>query len=259
MFSTVGAYVRALLSTRLRFKARWINEGKTLDFHCGMGLIQHSRDTECVPINVLVVEDDDLTRVSITAALSSAGFNVAGSVSTSADAVRHGKSFQAQAALIDLHLGKGPSGIDVAHELRKLDPRIGIVFLTTFEDPRLLSGARELPRGSQYLVKKEVANLESISRSIFRSLEGKSRLVRTDTAGALSHLSDIQLSTLRMLAEGLSNAEIARQRQVSEKSVEAVINRIATSLSIPRSAKLNTRVNLARAYLEAMGHGIARK
>lgn len=211
-----------------------------------------------MPITVLVVEDDDLSRISIAAALSAAGFSVAGSAKTSADALKLSRACPPQCALIDVHLGKGPNGIDVAHELRKRDPSIGIVFLTTFEDPRMLSGSRPLPQGSQYLVKQNVSDLDEIAHSIDRSLQGKSRRVAVNTTGSLSHLSATQLITLRLLADGLSNSEIARLRHVSEKSVEAVINRVAQSLNVPRSARSNTRVQLARIYFEATGHGIAK-
>lgn len=243
----------------MRYLPKLSDKNIGIPLHCrsALELLSASRDTNYMSVNVLVVEDDDLTRVTISAALNSAGFTVSGVAKTSAEALKLGKTFLAQAALIDLHLGKGPSGIDVAHELRKLDPRMGIVFLTTYEDPRLLSGTRELPQGSQYLVKKDVSDLEQIARSISLSLEGESRRVSIHTTGSLSRLSNTQLTTLRLLAEGLSNSEIARQRHVSEKSVEAVINRIALSLNVPRSEKSNTRVQLTRIYLEALGHSIA--
>lgn len=206
-----------------------------------------------MPTTALVIEDDDLTRVSLVAALASAGLTVIASAKTSAKAIDLAKKNFPHIALVDLHLGVGPTGIDVAHELRKNDPRIGIVFLTSFEDPRLISETRPLPQGSQYLLKKDVSSIEVIAQAISASLEGKSRRISSELPGTMSKLSDVQLETLRLLAQGLSNTEIARRRQVTEKSIEASITRLLKSLNIHKAEDSNQRVQLARLYFESQG------
>jgi DNA-binding NarL/FixJ family response regulator len=201
----------------------------------------------------MIVEDDDLTRVSITAVMASAGFDVIASTQTSAEALDAAHQFFPDVALLDLHLGRGPNGIDVAFELRKNDPQIGIVFLTTYEDPRLLSETRDLPQGSQYLLKSNVSNVRDITEAIEHSLQGKSRREKPGKTGVLADLSNVQLATLSLLAQGLSNTEIAKRRHVTEKSVEAVISRLAKALSLTQSEKTNQRVQLARLYFESTG------
>ena len=54
----------------------------------------------------------------------------------------------------------GPTGFDLAQKLRSISPQIGIVFLTTYQDPRFaaISGAHA-PKGSRYLVKSEVSGV----------------------------------------------------------------------------------------------------
>lgn len=208
---------------------------------------------------VLIVEDDDLTRVSMTAVISSAGYEVIATAKTSAEALDSAHALFPNVALIDLHLGRGPNGIDVAYELRKNDPQIGIVFLTTFDDPRLISDTRELPQGSQYLLKSSVSDVQEIIEAIERSLQGSSRRENNVRTGALSELSNVQLATLSLLAQGLSNTEIAKRRHVTEKSVEAVINRLAKALSLPQSEKTNQRVQLAKIYFESTGLSRATK
>lgn len=208
---------------------------------------------------VLIVEDDDLTRVSMTAVISSAGYEVIATAKTSAEALDSAHALFPNVALIDLHLGRGPNGIDVAYELRKNDPQIGIVFLTTFDDPRLISDTRELPQGSQYLLKSSVSDVQEIIEAIERSLQGSSRRENNVRTGALSELSNVQLATLSLLAQGLSNTEIAKRRHVTEKSVEAVINRLAKALSLPQSEKTNQRVQLAKIYFESTGQSRATK
>jgi two-component system nitrate/nitrite response regulator NarL len=212
-----------------------------------------SSNTENMPTTALVIEDDDLTRVSLVAALASAGLSVIASAKTSAEAIDLAKKHFPHIALIDLHLGRGPTGVDVAHELRKNDPRIGIVFLTSFEDPRLISESKPLPQGSQYLVKKDVSSIDVIAQAISSSLEGKNRRIAPERPGSMSQLSNVQLETLRLLAQGLSNTEIARRRQVTEKSIEASITRLLKSLNLPKAADSNQRVQLARLYFESQG------
>lgn len=204
----------------------------------------------------LILEDDDLTRVSIAAALAAADVTVVGHAKTSAEAIEIAHRFFPNVALLDLHLGRGPSGVDVAHELRKISPAIGIVFLTTFADPRLVREHRALPEGSQYLVKRDVAGIEHITAAIAASMLGANRRLTPKRVGDISQLSDVQLATLKLVAQGLSNAEIAHQRNVTEKSVEALISRLAKALNIAQSEKVNQRVQLARKYFESFGQAI---
>ncbi len=192
-------------------------------------------------------------RVILVAALATAGITVIASAKTSAEAVDLAQTHFPQVALVDLHLGRGPTGVDVAHALRKNDPRIGIVFLTSFEDPRLIAETRPLPQGSQYLLKKDVGSIDEIAEAITASLEGKNRRISTELPSNMSQLSDVQLETLRLVAQGLSNTEIARRRQVTEKSIEASITRLLKSLNIPRDEGSNQRVQLARLYFESQG------
>ena len=206
-----------------------------------------------MPTTAIVIEDDDLMRVSLVAALASADVEVVASAKTSAEALELAHTLFPQVALVDLHLGRGPTGVDVAHELRKNDPRIGIVFLTSFEDPRLIAETKPLPQGSQYLLKKDVGSIDEIAEAITASLEGKNRRISTELPSNMSQLSDVQLETLRLVAQGLSNTEIARRRQVTEKSIEASITRLLKSLNIPRDEGSNQRVQLARLYFESQG------
>ena len=206
-----------------------------------------------MPTTALVIEDDDLMRVSLVAALASADVDVVASAKTSAEALELAHTLFPQVALVDLHLGRGPTGVDVAHELRKNDPRIGIVFLTSFEDPRLIAETKPLPQGSQYLLKKDVGSIDEIAEAITASLEGKNRRISPELPSNMSQLSDVQLETLRLVAQGLSNTEIARRRQVTEKSIEASITRLLKSLNIPRDEGSNQRVQLARLYFESQG------
>lgn len=202
-------------------------------------------------LRLLLVEDDDFTRTTLASALESHGMEIVATTSGSHDAVKAGIVFEFDVAVLDLDLGPGPTGIDIAHGLRRTKPHVGIVLLTSFVDPRLLSSSlSELPTGSAYVVKQSLNSMELLTAAI----EGAAHLAGggvPDTSA--TGLTDAQIDTLRLLAAGLSNAEIARVRVVAEKSVEQAIARTAKRLGISTAPDQNQRVALAREYFRLTG------
>ena len=69
-------------------------------------------------------------------------------------------------------------------------------------------------------------------------------------------MSVIQIEILKDIAAGLSTAEIARTRGVSEQAIDKSIKRISRNLGIPKSSDSNLRVQIVRAYFENRGQGI---
>ena len=202
-------------------------------------------------LRCLVVDDDDFTRVTLQAALQSEGFEVAGSVGSAEDAIRFIRSNVVDVATLDLDLGPGPTGIDVAFGIRRLRPSVGIVLLTSFSDPRLLaSSARELPEGATYVVKQSLTDIGFLSEAIRGSVVAKP--AESPTAAEIP-LSDAQIETLRLLAYGLTNDQIAQTRYVSRKSVEQTIRRIADVLGVGKDGGNTLRVALAREYFRLTG------
>ena len=68
-------------------------------------------------------------------------------------------------------------------------------------------------------------------------------------------LTDTHIETMRLIAEGLSNAEIAERRFVTEKSVEVTVSRILKQLGIEADRSRNARVEIARTYYAMAGSG----
>ena len=138
-------------------------------------------------------------------------------------------------------------------------PEIGIVFLTTYKDPRLInSNIPSLPAGAIFLNKLEMNSTAKIalqiSLAIIKPLAKRS--LPWVRSGPLSSMSKLQIEILKDIAAGLSTAEIARTRGVSEQAIDKSINRISKNLGIPKSADLNLRVQIVRAYFENKGQGI---
>ncbi len=136
-----------------------------------------------------------------------------------------------EVAVIDLDLGRGPNGIDVAVALRDRDPSIGLVLLTSYEDPRLVDDQLPaLPRGTRYLRKRDINNVNEVASAIHDAAHGPLTMQRHEPLS----LTESQLHILRGVAEGLSTAEIARRRGVSDKAIEANITRLCEHFDLPR-------------------------
>lgn len=205
----------------------------------------------------MVVEDDDFTRLMIVTALRSQGIDVVLETAEASTALEQAKSADIDVALLDLQLGKGPTGIDLAVALRRDAPKLGILFLTSYEDPRLLNpNLPELPFGSVYLNKKSISEIETLLEAINLAKQPRAvvakRVSKTKT-GPIASLTDTQLETLRLMAQGLSNAEIAKRRYVTEKSVETSIARLAKTMGLVQDPTKNQRVHMAKVYFRALG------
>lgn len=223
-----------------------------------------------MPVTAAVVEDDPFTRTMLVATLRSQGVEVVVDTGDPASALEAARRVRPHVAVLDLHLGAGPTGVELAHALRAIDRRIGIVILTSFDDPRLLSTRLPaLPPATRYVSKRDVEHVEVLLRAIKDAVEAvrgpsvagaearhESHDLPLDAAGVVRRvvdLTDSQLDTLRLLAEGLSNAHIAARRSVTERSVETTIGRIARALGLGPDATRNQRVHMARVYLRATG------
>jgi DNA-binding NarL/FixJ family response regulator len=203
------------------------------------------------PIRVLHVEDHDFTRATVGASLRSEQCTVVASVPTARDAMRAVNEHNVDCAVIDLNLGKGPNGLDLAHRLRDHHPDIGIVLLTTYRDPRLLVGdGRALPPGTVYLAKDDVRSTSQLREAIDTALD-KARLPQRRSAPTLPTrlpLTDTQMEILRMVAEGLTNAEIAQRRGVSTRAVQTALTRILANAQIEPESGVDVRAQLLRYY-----------
>lgn len=86
-------------------------------------------DAPASPLRVLIVEDEVLIALELEDLLAEAGHVPVGIASTAAEAVRLGHDLKPDVALVDIHLGDGPTGIDVARSLGAADGTT-VVFTT---------------------------------------------------------------------------------------------------------------------------------
>jgi len=127
--------------------------------------------------SVMMVEDDDFTRNTVRSALESNGVNIVYDTSTVKEAIEFAKRNRPQVAVLDYNLGKGPNGIDLANQLRRIQPNIAIVLLTAFLDPSQLDKrVAELPPGSRYLIKHSVTKIEVLVAEIKEAIRSAPKI-----------------------------------------------------------------------------------
>jgi len=217
----------------------------------------------------LIVEDDPLTRLMLQSTLVAGGLDIV-AVGRADEALAVAAERSLQLAILDVHLGAGPTGLDLAQELRRRQPDVGLIMLTSLVDPRLAGdGVAKLPARARYIPKSAVTSVEillGIVRVVLAEVaDGSSRpagsdarwtRTRNDEEQGLRALTDAQVATLRLVADGLSNAEIAARRSISERAVEKTVQRMARVLDLSPDVARNQRVHLARVYFRGLGgHG----
>ena len=223
----------------------------------GSSVFGHARGMPST--RVLVVDDHPFGLATLAGALTGRGLVVSAAGSAPA-ALASAVDFRPAVAVLDLDLGAGPTGIDVARALRKSLPAIGICILTSYRDPRLAgSGLPQLPTGSVYMCKADVSDVDQLVRTI-ELLEHAPLAQRTLTAmttGPTAALTDLQVEVLLAVGAGISTSQIAEQRGVTASAIEQTIARICERLEIPRNSSLNQRVQLVQALNRLRGQVVA--
>jgi CheY-like chemotaxis protein len=125
-------------------------------------------------LKIMLVEDDEFTRSTIKTALQGQGLEIVYDTALVKDGIEFAKKNRPDIAVLDYNLGKGPNGIDLANQLRRMQPSIGIVLLTAFLNPAELdTKIAQLPAGSRYLVKHSVSNIKVLVNEIAESAKHK--------------------------------------------------------------------------------------
>lgn len=208
-------------------------------------------------IRVLLLEDEALLRLTLASTLPDDTMSVVAHFGEAAEAVAAADetAFDVLVTDLDLSQGPGPNGIVVANVLRRSRPLLGVVLLTAYADPRLV-GAKlsQVPPGTEYVRKQDVRDIETLRTAIRHAAHRTGDDAAPPSTVALT---DTQIETMRLVAQGLTNAEIARQRVVTERAVEKSLSRIVQALGHDGDVTRNPRALIVRAYYEMAGAGSA--
>jgi len=165
-------------------------------------------------------------------------------------------SFDPDAMLIDISLGPGPTGADLAHVISKQRPDIALLFLTRHPDLRSAGlGDVEVPPNCGFVRKDKVSDPGYLVEAIEQVLRDHAGEVRDDTdpTRPLGSLTEHQLEVLRLMALGYTNESIATRTGAGRSTVERWVAGILQEMGIDPRGELNPRVEAVRRYVAVVG------
>jgi DNA-binding NarL/FixJ family response regulator len=219
-----------------------------------------------VTIRVVLAEDNYLLRAGTSALLGALDdvelLAAADSLESLLEAVAE---HQPDVVISDIRMppGHGTEGLTAAAEIRARYPGTGIILLTQFADPHY---ARELLRGGAagagYLLKERVGDISELERSLRQVASGGTALdpelvealvTRTERADGspLAALTPREREVLEQMAQGKSNAAIARTLVLTERAVQKHINSLFSKLGLGEPGERDRRVAAVLTFLES--------
>ena len=167
------------------------------------------------PTRIGIVEDNDLLRLSLGTSLAQENLEIVFSVSTALEALELIETAKIDVLIADLHLGETINGIDVSLLWQKAHPDLGVVYLTSYEDPRLISGGKSpvMADNSVYVTKSSISEIDQLVQAVNLSLDKKGAPKNART-GPLAKLTDVQMETLGLPAQMDRNQRVHLARVV---------------------------------------------
>jgi DNA-binding NarL/FixJ family response regulator len=211
-------------------------------------------------VRVVLAEDNVLLREGIAGLLERAGFQIAGQAGDADGLIALVRAQRPDLVVVDIRMPPGHSteGLAAAMTIREEFPQTAIVVLSAFVHAEQAVELLSSGQGIGYLLKDRVEDVTEFVRSLRRVAGGGTvidpalvqELVRTRPGhGPLDMLTAREREVLALMAEGRSNAGIARQIWVAEATVEKHVHSILGKLHLPDSTSDHRRVLAVLAYL----------
>jgi NarL family two-component system response regulator LiaR len=196
------------------------------------------------PITILLVDDHAVVRQGVRAFLATQpDLNVVAEAASGEAGVRLAAQHVPDVVLMDLVMPGSMDGVAATRQVKRLSPRSQIVILTSYHDDEHIFPA--LKAGALSYVLKDVSP-EALADAVRKAAAGEAvlhprvaaRVIKElqasprEAAHPLSELSDRELEVLKLIADGLSNAEIAAKLVLSEKTVKGHVSNILGKLHL---------------------------
>jgi DNA-binding NarL/FixJ family response regulator len=213
-------------------------------------------------LRVVLAEDDVLLREGLASLLERSGFEVVGQAGGGAQLLALVDAETPELVVVDIRMPPTHTaeGLDAAQRIRQEHPETGILVLSAHVEVEhameLLAGGR----GIGYLLKSRVTDVEEFIDTLQRVARGGSvvdpGLVAELVAARhrddpLAVLSPREREVLALMAEGRSNAGIARRLWVTEGTVEKHVRSILTKLTLPETDDDHRRVLAVLTFLDS--------
>jgi DNA-binding NarL/FixJ family response regulator len=217
---------------------------------------------EPIARRVVVADDDVLLREGVAWLLMRSGFEVAGQCGDAEELIRLVREQEPDLVVVDVRMppGHNAEGLEAAVAIRREFPNVGILVLSAYVE---VDEAMELLASGQrlgYVLKSRMTRIEDFIETIERILDGGSvvdpmlvqELVNArHREDRLEVLSNREREVLALMAQGASNAGIARHLVVTEWTVEKHVRSILFKLRLPENPDDHRRVIAVLTYLES--------
>jgi DNA-binding NarL/FixJ family response regulator len=215
-------------------------------------------------VRVVIAEDLALLREGVVALLRDAGIDVVAQAEDGDGLLRIVAGHKPDVAIVDVRLPPSftDEGLRAALEARRRQPGLGVLILSQYVEPvytsELLASAGE--GGIGYLLKERVGDVRGFVDAVERVAAGGTALDRSVVAelvgsrgggDAFAALTPREREVMELMAEGKTNAAIARAMVVQPGAVEKHISSIFTKLDLPASDDDHRRVLAVLAYLRS--------
>ena len=208
-------------------------------------------------IRVLLADDHPIVMTGFAMSLSGEGMTVLGQVKTPQDAVQQYAALQPDVMILDIRFGAELTGLDAAKEILLAHPNANIVFLSQFDQDSLIKETYRL--GAKAFVTKD-CNPADLAIAVRRASAGElyfmpniaERLANLSVRGDASPqtlLDERSLEIFKLMAEGLTNVEIAEKLDLSQKTISNVSQAVKEKLGIHRPA-LITKLAVKHGLIE---------
>ena len=212
-------------------------------------------------MRIVIAEDSTLFREGLASLLADAGHDIVARVPDAPTLVLAVREHRPDLAIVDVRMppDRTDDGARAAISLRHEFPDVGILLLSqhieTTHSVRLVSGG-----GFGYLLKDRVLDVDEFLDALRRVAAGGSaldpevvtRLIGMNSAQApLQSLTPRERDVLALMAEGHTNAGIARRLWVSDRTVETHVANILSKLGLEPTDEMHRRVLAVLRYLES--------
>ncbi len=212
-------------------------------------------------IRVVVGEDQSFVREGIVSVLQDGGFDVVGTTDNAQELVGMADAYGPDVVIADIQMppDRTDDGLRAALAIRAAHPGTGVLVLSQFlEDRYAFDLVADGAQGVGYLLKEKVGDMGMFADAVRRIADGGSvldpdvvaRLVgRKRKASPLDDLTPRERQVLALIAQGLSNAGIARELVVSVAAIERHVTGIFDKLGLHASPEAHRRVLAVLTYL----------
>jgi DNA-binding NarL/FixJ family response regulator len=213
------------------------------------------------PLRVVVAEDDVLLRAGIASLLERNGLQVVGQAGDADQLLDLVREVTPELVVVDIRMPptQTTEGLEAARQIRSEHPGTGILVLSAHAEVEHAMELLSSGRGIGYLLKSRISDVAEFIETLERIARGGSvvdpALVQELVAARrrddpLAVITRREREVLRLMAEGRSNAGIARRLWISEGTVEKHVQRILTKLGLPETTDDHRRVLAVLAFLE---------